>query len=82
MISNPSEGTERDQALPGPDIQQRLAFMEFRVVEDTISDRSQVVEINTVILGETAMATIEDPISPSVVLWLVHHGKATSPTRG
>ena len=41
--------------------------MEFRVVEDAISDRSQVVEINTFILGETAMPSIEDPVSPSVV---------------
>ena len=67
MITEPRERTPPDHALPGPDIQERLAFMEFRVVEDAISDRSQVVEINTVILGETAMPSIEDPVSPSVV---------------
>lgn len=74
--------SEPDQALPAPDIEERLAFFESGIVEDTISDRMQIVEVSTLIFGETVVPPIGDPLRPLVALRFVHDGKGYSVETG
>src|SRR5207253_6627800 len=71
-LADERQRAERDQAIAGADVEKRVTRTDTSVREDAVSDRFQIVECASLLLGVSGVASSEDPRCPPIGRGLVH----------
>lgn len=66
--ADPFDRFERDQAVPGTDVEHDVSRGDPRLLEHAVPDRDEVLEGSPLLLGVVAVSAVEQPRGPSIQL--------------